>query len=190
MLNKFHLLFIAMSIIYFEATECKSEKDHKWTIQNVQYCPENDKLESPLSNLKYNKINASIGELSYDICYKRPLDENVGILLKLEKWTEKGWSEFPLLPFQKDVCRYSLKSPLMREMWIYWGTKMKVPQPDKCPIPAGCYSMENVIIDMKLMQKVPFWSGLYRFSIIEKIVKTQEWIYCLQLTFESREIVG
>ncbi|KAK9874143.1 hypothetical protein WA026_002498 [Henosepilachna vigintioctopunctata] len=61
---------------------------------------------------------------------------NFQILLKLEKWTEQGWVSFPLLPFQKDVCRSSLNSPLIRDMWINWGKQMGVQKPDKCPIPA------------------------------------------------------
>lgn len=55
--------------------------------------------------------------------------------MKLEKWTEQGWTQLPLFPPQKDVCRSCLSSPLMRDMWINWSRLTNVAEPTKCPIP-------------------------------------------------------
>lgn len=49
-------------------------------IDNVTPCLENDEVESPVRNLKFQYVNRTYKTLSYDVTFKRPIDENVGVI--------------------------------------------------------------------------------------------------------------
>ncbi|XP_045467078.1 uncharacterized protein LOC123675672 [Harmonia axyridis] len=181
------LIFSALTHLQFHS--CGFAKKYKLSVQNIVTCPDNEEMESPIRNLKYVKVNATHGLLSYEISFKRPLDENIWVHMKLEKWTEQGWVQLPLLPPQKDVCRSSLNSPMMRDMWINWSRLTNVAEPEKCPIPPGNYSMHEGLIDMSLIRKVPFWAGKYRVFITEFIGQSKEKMYCLEMNFNSEEVM-
>ncbi|XP_044764541.1 uncharacterized protein LOC123321103 [Coccinella septempunctata] len=168
---------------------CGFAKKYKLSVTNIAACSDNEEMESPLRNLKYMKVNSTHGLLSYDVSFKRPLDENVWGHMKLEKWTEQGWTQLPLLPPQKDVCRSSLNSPLMRDMWISWAKLTNVAEPEKCPIPPGNYPMKEGLIDMSLLRKIPFWAGKFRVFITEFFQKSDNKLYCLEVNFEAQDVV-
>ncbi|KAL3271254.1 hypothetical protein HHI36_021745 [Cryptolaemus montrouzieri] len=72
-------------------------------VDNLSVCPENDKLESPIKNLKYVKINRTHSALSFDLPLIHPLGETTGFQIALERWANGGWVTLPFMTSQK-IC--------------------------------------------------------------------------------------
>ncbi|KAJ3619969.1 hypothetical protein MTP99_003966 [Tenebrio molitor] len=155
-------------------------------VENVQVCPDNDKLPIPIRNMKFSHYNRTHKTLSYDFGYDRPLDENIGGSLEVARWGDGGWIETPFIPMQQNVCKTFGR--LFKDSWVSLYKNAGVPHPDRCPIPAGNYSLKNYLITISELN-VPFWSGRVRVSTSFKDVRTKQVIQCYIYIVKLTEII-
>jgi hypothetical protein len=103
-------------------------------VENVQVCPDNDKLPIPIRHLKFSHYNRTHKTLSYDFGYDRPIDENIGGSVEAARWGDGGWIEMPFLSMQQNVCKTFGR--YFTESWVTFHLNAGVAHPDRCPIPA------------------------------------------------------
>ncbi|XP_044764543.1 uncharacterized protein LOC123321106 [Coccinella septempunctata] len=180
--KEFLLTFILLINIYFcESVGLKNSVE----MQNVHVCPENDKLKEPVSNLKFTKINKTHSALTMDYSYAKDIDDKTGYTVKLERWSDGGWVEWPFLPKQKNMCKSMMK--LFPSIWLEANKDTNITHPDKCPIPAGRYHMENHIFDFTGLY-APIRLGKFRLTIKVTDDENKDLLYCLilEVTVEQR----
>ncbi|KAJ3650403.1 hypothetical protein Zmor_016506 [Zophobas morio] len=150
---------------------------NKYTIEvdNVEVCPNNDQLKNPIRNLKYVRYNRTQRALNFDFTYDRPIDEKVGGCVTIDRWGDGGWKQVPFLGFQPDMCKSMLT--YFKTAWVSFHTKAGVGHADRCPVPAGNYSLRDYVIDTSGIN-IPFWNGRFRFSLQYVDSKTKDVILC------------
>ncbi|XP_072383857.1 uncharacterized protein [Diabrotica undecimpunctata] len=160
---------------------------YKYIMQSMAGCtgPEYSASESPLRNVVFKKINRTAKTLSFDITWKRPIDDTLGATLKAEKLSNGGGGHMavPFIPLMVDPCNIFLKN--FRKHWIDFTSNMGVAEPEKCPIPPGNYSLKNLVFNNEYSQQNAFpivGRFLYRTTIIE--LNTKRIITCVETITE------
>ncbi|XP_045465852.1 uncharacterized protein LOC123674806 [Harmonia axyridis] len=147
-------------------------------LEKVQVCPGNDQMESSLRNLKFTRINNTHSALSVDFAYARDIDEKTGFIVRLDRWSDGRWVEWPFLPKQKDMCKTMNK--LFPSIFVEAMRSANVANPDKCPIPAGEYHLENHIFDFSHLY-APIRLGKFRITVKITDDAFKDVYYCMIL---------
>nr|XP_023019849.1 uncharacterized protein LOC111508540 isoform X1 [Leptinotarsa decemlineata] len=154
---------------------------HVYEMENVMACSSDSYApECPCKNLKFTKINKTTKSLSFDLELKRPFDKTVGGILELEKWTPEGWRKLPFIPMIPDACRLFLR--YYKDIWSNFMRALGVKHPDRCPIPAGNYSMKQHVFSYggAITNSFPF-KGRCRLRSLMVDLKTKSVITCLEM---------
>ncbi|CAH1102325.1 unnamed protein product [Psylliodes chrysocephalus] len=107
--------------------------------------PEYANVESPLRNVKLLKFNHTAKSISFDFTLHKPLDDNICVSLKIQRMSNGVSREIPFVPRIPDPCNVLLKH--YRSVWVQLMSNIGVKRPDKCPIPAGNYSVKNFVFN-------------------------------------------
>ncbi|XP_050502993.1 uncharacterized protein LOC126882225 [Diabrotica virgifera virgifera] len=188
MVAKFLFVFI---LIGLWNSEIEGMGKYKYIMQNMGSCngPEYADVESPLRNLVFKKVNRTAKTLSFDVIWKRPLDDKLGATIKAEKLTNGGGGHMaiPFIPLLVDPCTTFLKN--FRHHWIDFATNMGVLEPDKCPIPAGNYSLKNYVFNSEYTQpnSMPI-EGTMLYRTIFQDIKTKGIFFCIEAVIYHSKI--
>ncbi|CAH1160024.1 unnamed protein product [Phaedon cochleariae] len=151
-------------------------------MERVGACKEPYKaVETPLVNLKITHFNRTMKLLSYDVTFKRPIDENLECIIHVEKLTDLGWRKLLFLPKIRNICEFGMN--YYRQQYIPLVTALGVVNPDKCPIPAGSYSLKNFPLDTSVTQNIPpLMRGRTVTTMILQEPKKKILVHCLEFT--------
>ncbi|CAH1380063.1 unnamed protein product, partial [Tenebrio molitor] len=154
-------------------------------VEKVEPCPNNAQIGYPIRNLKLLRYNRTHKTLSYDFTYAEDLDENVGGSVVVERWGGGGWITIPFMGFQPNMCHRALQ--YFKSLWVNFHKIVGVRHPDRCPVPAGNYTVKNYVVDATEIS-VPFWSGRFRFTTTFQLVDTKRVIYCCIYIIKITEV--
>ncbi|XP_028134775.1 uncharacterized protein LOC114329764 [Diabrotica virgifera virgifera] len=185
------LLFAFIVISLWCSDMIQGMGTYKYIMQSMAGCsgPEYADSESPLKNVVFKKINRTTQTISFDLEWKRPIDNTLGATLKAEKLSNGGGGHMavPFIPLMVDPCNILLKN--FRNHWVDFTTNMGVPEPEKCPIPPGNYSLKNLVFNTEYSQQNSFpivGRFLYRTTIID--LKTKKIITCVETITEHAKL--
>ncbi|XP_008196945.2 uncharacterized protein LOC103314014 [Tribolium castaneum] len=138
-------------------------------------CPENDQLEIPMKLFRVDRINRTHRAMTMEFSYAHPLDDTAEGVHVVERWIAGGWKRFPMWSWQKDPCNFQLQHE--KNGHIRFGKAMGLKHPERCPIPAGNYSV--VRFPFQLKYDYPFWPGRIRTIAMSRRIATKQLIFCV-----------
>ncbi|CAG9820030.1 unnamed protein product [Phaedon cochleariae] len=138
-------------------------------------------VESPLMNLKVTHFNRTMKLLSYDVTFRRPIDENIEFDMQVKKLTSLGWRKLLFLPKIRDICRFGMNH--FRQLYIPYVTALGLENPEKCPIPAGSYSMKEFPLDTSVTYNLPpVMRGRTVATLVLQDPKEKISVQCMEIT--------
>ncbi|EFA05480.2 uncharacterized protein LOC103313419 [Tribolium castaneum] len=178
---------VILCVVYFSHLAFPAFMKNRYVVEveNVLACPNNKQIGSPIRNIKFLRYNRTHKSLTYDFTYSRLLDEKIGGSVTVERWGDGGWIGIPFMGFQPNICSYVLR--FFGSVWVQFHRSIGIKHPDKCPIPAGNYSVKDFVIDASEIS-VPFWSGRFKFTTTFQDVDTRRTIYCLIYIIKITEV--
>lgn len=156
-------------------------------IETGYLCPDNNQLEVPMRLYRIDRYNRTHRALSMECTIVQPLDETTENTYFVERLINGAWKPLPTVPFQKDPCYLGLK--YAKEMVVEMGKALGLAHPDKCPIPAGNYSLHRWPFKINSDSSLPFWPGKFRYQMVWRRIATKQKILCWITIVNFREIV-
>ncbi|XP_060536401.1 uncharacterized protein LOC132708238 [Cylas formicarius] len=109
-------------------------------VEMVLTCPNNARLESPITNLKSIRYNRTYGTWDLDYILKEPIDGNYELVAKSQVYINGAFKDVPLITLTIN-CN-NLKEFFWHEIiddFFSNGTRRE----KTCPIPAGNFYIRN-----------------------------------------------
>ncbi|XP_044253603.1 uncharacterized protein LOC123004413 [Tribolium madens] len=159
----------------------------KADLEGGYLCPDNNQLEVPMRLFRIDRFNRTHRAISIDFTFAHPLDETAEGAIFVEKYTEGDWKMLPSLSWQKDPCN-NIGMRYGRENMIRTGKALGWKNPDKCPIPAGNYSM--IRHPFITYHDTPFWPGRFRVQMVLRRIATKRKIFCTMTIMNFAETVN
>ncbi|CAG9859704.1 unnamed protein product [Phyllotreta striolata] len=140
--------------------------------------PDYADVEVPLTNVKLTKLNRTAKTISFDFDFPVPIDDNIYVSIKIEKLNGAS-KEVTFIPQINNPCPFFLK--MYPKYYILIMSNIGVKQPDKCPIPAGHYSLKNFVFNIADSGYNNFpMKGKFRIRTIFGERKTKKIITCVE----------
>lgn len=135
---------------------------------------------------RFDRINHTHRALSTEFTIAHPIDETTEGTSLAEKFIDGGWKTIPSLPFFKDPCK-NLAMRYAKETVIEIGKAIGLTHPERCPFPAGNYSLHRW--PFQILSDAAFWTGRFRFQTVLRKTATKTKMFCAFTVVNFVEIV-
>uniref|UniRef100_A0A6P7FII6 Uncharacterized protein LOC114329766 isoform X1 n=1 Tax=Diabrotica virgifera virgifera TaxID=50390 RepID=A0A6P7FII6_DIAVI len=152
-----------------------------YELQSLDICkdPEYAHIDNFVKKLRLSRYNRTVKMLEFQINSKVPLDKNIEGTVSTAKWTNGKWLSIPFIPYVPDICSIALKYYPDQISYMFAG--FGIEHPDRCPFPAGNYTLDNypMVTKYEVNSLVPM-NGRFMFKAIFRKVATKEVIGCIE----------
>ncbi|XP_072383851.1 uncharacterized protein [Diabrotica undecimpunctata] len=154
-----------------------------YEMQTLEICkdPEYAHIDNMVKKLKISRYNRTVKMLEFEISSDEPIDENIEGTIIAAKWTNGKWLSIPFIPYVPDICNVVYQN--YPEQVSFFMTAFGVEHPDRCPFPAGNYSIHNfpMVTKYEVATLIPI-NGRFMFKSILREIATKKIVYCIEGT--------